>query len=257
MIAHVHRPGDPSCPFCPTNRSNFFQQSNEFLQQLPNASWIAIDEEMTGISLPPVCGGSVKPSKGDSPEQRYTSMKAVPERYSIIQLGISLFEQKSLDDSGAVDSSSFVVRKYKFTLFPPADNYLTREITLNPSAIHFLQDNNLNLDAWVREGIPFCTGAMASNVVDRFLNKLEQRSNEPGPMTPISQQKRVVLTKDEDKLFHAQSMSGLREWLDTPLPIQSSDVSGEGISLLLPRCNTFLVRNKFIQFFFVFVAVFD
>lgn len=44
---------------------------------------------MTGISLP----GSGRPSKDDTPSQRYESIKTVPERYSIIQLGLALFHE--------------------------------------------------------------------------------------------------------------------------------------------------------------------
>ena len=50
---------------------------------------MAIDEEMTGINLP----GSKRPAKDDTPQDRYQANKTVPERYSIIQLGVALFHQ--------------------------------------------------------------------------------------------------------------------------------------------------------------------
>jgi hypothetical protein len=91
------------------------------IRHLPNASWISIDEEMTGIMLPGnhnnnndnnnnnSSGGS-RPSsqqqqqhsssssssfsKDEAPVQRYAKFKQIPERYSIIQLGICLFEER-------------------------------------------------------------------------------------------------------------------------------------------------------------------
>ncbi len=69
----------------------FFQKSNDFIKRVSTASWIAIDEEMSGIQLPPSLGGALK--KDESPEDRYSTFKKVSERYSIIQLGISLFEK--------------------------------------------------------------------------------------------------------------------------------------------------------------------
>jgi hypothetical protein len=68
------------------------QQSNDFIRHLPNASLIALDEEMTGIMLPP--GMAPRPSKDDTPTLRYPILKQVPERYAMIQLGICLFEKQ-------------------------------------------------------------------------------------------------------------------------------------------------------------------
>jgi CAF1 family ribonuclease len=89
------------------------QQSSDLIRHLPNASWISIDEEMTGIMLPgnhnnnnnnnnsttgrPSCSQnqqSSSSSKDEAPLQRYAKFKQIPERYSIIQLGICLFEER-------------------------------------------------------------------------------------------------------------------------------------------------------------------
>jgi hypothetical protein len=59
------------------------------LKWLKTASYVAIDEEMTGISLP----GEKPPLKDDTPEQRYQRFKKIPERYSIISVGVSLFHK--------------------------------------------------------------------------------------------------------------------------------------------------------------------
>lgn len=68
---------------------NFFKASEDLLKQLKTASYVAIDEEMTGISLP----GEKPPLKDDTPELRYKRLKEIPERYSIISVGISLFHK--------------------------------------------------------------------------------------------------------------------------------------------------------------------
>jgi CAF1 family ribonuclease len=74
---------------------------------MPSASFIALDEEMTGIMLP---NGMGKPiSKEETPADRYVNLKLVPERYAIIQLGICLFEQKSVSVSDTVENASFRV----------------------------------------------------------------------------------------------------------------------------------------------------
>jgi hypothetical protein len=90
------------------------QQSNDFIKHLPNASLISLDEEMTGIMLPPGMAG--RPSKDDMPSDRYPAFKQIPERYSMIQLGICLFEaqpqdqaQPSSPSSTNVNNSNFIV----------------------------------------------------------------------------------------------------------------------------------------------------
>lgn len=223
-----------------STKSDFLEQSNDFIRHLPNASWIAIDEEMTGICLPP---GEVKrPSKDDSPTDRYPSLKLVPERYAIIQLGICLFEHRSSREMETSDEASFHVRRYKFTLFPPDDTRITREITLNPSSIHFLLQNNMDLNLWAQEGIPFCTGEKAEQLVGKFIERHEEVESASGPTRPKDRRRKVVLTKDDDKEFHARVMSSLREWLDAPIPGAGAP-GGEGVSFLLPRCNSFLRRS--------------
>jgi len=216
------------------------EQSNDFIRNLPNASWIAIDEEMTGISLP--FGEAKRLSKDDTPTDRYPSMKLVPERYAIIQLGICLFEHRFSRENEMSDEASFHVRRYKFTLFPPEDPRITREITLNPSSIHFLLKNNMDLNLWAQEGIPFCTGNKAEELIERFIERHMEVKAATSPTPTKDRKNRLILTKDDDKEFHARVMSSLREWLDAPIP-GAGQTGGEGVSFLLPRCNAFLRRS--------------
>ncbi|KAL3935476.1 MAG: hypothetical protein SGARI_002960, partial [Bacillariaceae sp.] len=115
---------------------------------------------------------------------------------------------------------------------------------MNPSSMHFLQNNNMDFDLWVREGIPFCAKASAEKAMARFLEREEKRTKMPEPV-PASQKKRVVLTRQEDKQFHARCITRLREWLDTPVPAHAYTHGGEGVSCLLPRCNSFLRRSLY------------
>jgi poly(A)-specific ribonuclease len=68
-------------------KSNFLTSLHDLLTHLPTASYIAIDEEMTGIRI-----NKSKPNKAELPSERYTSSwKGVPERYGILQVGVALF----------------------------------------------------------------------------------------------------------------------------------------------------------------------
>jgi len=70
-------------------QSNFSEALDLIQTLLPTASFMAIDEEMTGISL-------LDPdwSIAQSPEERYISMKKVATTYRIIQFGVCLFHKE-------------------------------------------------------------------------------------------------------------------------------------------------------------------
>ena len=75
-------------------KSNFLTQLSDFLTHLPTASYIAIDEEMTGISLPTTNHQGGRPNKLELPRVKYLrTLKGVPERYSILQVGVALFHK--------------------------------------------------------------------------------------------------------------------------------------------------------------------
>jgi hypothetical protein len=87
--SHQRSNGGEENTMTDVTKLNFLEQSNDLIRRLPAAAWIAVDEEMTGISLP----NTKRPSKDDTPAVRYPALKQVSERYSIIQLGICLFEE--------------------------------------------------------------------------------------------------------------------------------------------------------------------
>jgi len=70
-------------------RSNFLEKSQDLIDRLPTAAYAAIDLEMTGITIP----GTGRPTRDDTPQDRYPKLRPVPERYSIIQVGVALFHE--------------------------------------------------------------------------------------------------------------------------------------------------------------------
>ena len=260
-------------------KSNFIAESNDLLSRLPSAAFVAIDEEMTGITLP----NSARPSKDHTPSQRYQHLKAVPEKYSIIQLGICLFHQhpdylestrrglpcpefvavsanekllSTLPDlTDNVHSFSSLQRRYNFYMFPPADNRITREVVLNPSSVSFLNQHNMNFDLWSRQGIPYVTKDVADKLLSKFKKKqTEKREKKDSPNKNPSKfqgRTRVELSRTEDINFHARAMASLREWLDSAQPTiqprrprgnQGPEEVPEGLGFLLPQATSFQRR---------------
>jgi poly(A)-specific ribonuclease len=222
------------------------QQSNDFLLHLPRADFVAIDEEMTGISLP----SQGRPRKEQTPTERYGAQKLIPERYSIIQLGVSVHKGHS-------------VRKYNFYMFP-ADSS-SREIVLNPSAVHFLNQHSMSFDVWSKSGIAYCTREQAMDTTAKYLAaELKQQAEaaaaaasaangaQKQPSVQEALTRRVELRRSEDVAFVARTMASVREWLDTGMvPLTARAGGGGGAAapdesnqtqFLLPACNSFLRR---------------
>lgn len=177
---------------------------------------------MTGISLP----SAPRALKDDTPSQRYLSVKEVPERYSIIQFGVALFT-KNEDDVG------FTVKKYNFYLFPNGNNN-SREVTLNPAAIAFLKEHDMDFNLWTKEGIPFCTSDQASDYITKYRKTAESLREDAPLQKPSDPTTRTVeLVRPEDVNFHARAMASLREWIDS-----ARSATDEGTSFVLPHAQS-------------------
>lgn len=200
------------------------------LRHLPSADFIAIDEEMTGISIP----GSPRPRKDRTPTERFDELRQPPERYSIIQLGVSLFE---------TNGAEWKVRRYNFYMFPHASSNdpWTREVVLNPSSIAFLHQHGMSLDLWSRQGIGYHTAQGAAAKLQAYLEterqRLEEEQVRPAPTMAQTLERKVELRRPEDIDFYARTMASLREWLDV-----AHEGLADGRTFLLPACNSFLRR---------------
>mmetsp|Transcript_32385 Transcript_32385/g.65944 ORF Transcript_32385/g.65944 Transcript_32385/m.65944 type:complete len:772 (-) Transcript_32385:3612-5927(-) len=333
-------------------KSNFLEQLRDLLVHLPTASFVSIDEEMTGISLPG--SRNSRPNKVELPSERYTNLlKEVPERYAILQVGVAVFhknpkykdpsspsgggggggspsrarasstaaeeEQRLLANGGDSDamehafmhregalnqdeledltereedneadrfmafaeaaaSGNLSVRRpgdtdaqaaaraaatagirmyeeeeeeeppqpeytsriYNFYIFPNA--WSDRELTLNPSTIKFLMENNMDFNKVFEEGVPFTTVKHAEVLKERYFRKHSNNEAKNGDRTPTKKD-RVTLTSTNDIAFVARVMANLREWIDSDDSNLHNLINGqEGTSLVLPPCNAFLRR---------------
>ena len=291
-------------------KSNFLEQLRDLLLHLPTSSFVSIDEEMTGISLPG--SRNSRPNKVELPSERYTKLlKEVPERYAILQVGVALFhknpkykdpakgsdgggggspsrarasstaeeEQRLLANGGDSDvmehafmhregalnqdeledltereeengadrlneeepsQPEFTSRIYNFYIFPSA--WSDRELTLNPSTIKFLMENNMDFNKVFEEGIPFTTVKNAEVLKERYFRKHNDEAKKNGDKTPTKKDK-VTLTSTNDIAFVARVMANLREWIDSDDSNLQNVINGqEGTSLVLPPCNAFLRR---------------
>jgi len=251
-------------------KSNFVEQSNDFLDHLPSAAFVAVDEEMTGISV-----GNQRPPKDETPSQRYPDLKKAPETYSIIQLGVSLFHytgdgkspsppvirNPSEASPAAVpnrEDPDWTVRKYNFFAFPGKDS--ERSVVLNPSAVAFLHQHNISFDKWTKEGVPYLLEDQAEKAVKQYTDRVleaeaKEQQESKQPTVQEASQRRVQLRRTEDVDFFTRAMATLRNWLDTPVSATAAILNNqnpdnqneaknppEGACFMLPECNSFMRR---------------
>jgi poly(A)-specific ribonuclease len=135
-------------------------------------------------------------------------------------------------------TNEFIVRKYNFFLFPPANNNYTREVTMNPSSVAFLNEHAMNFDLWTKQGVGFVTGDVAESILAKY-KKQRQMQEQQNKASADETRRNIELTRTEDVHFHARAMASLREWIDMA---RAPDNGSEGSSFLLPPCNAFLRR---------------
>ncbi|XP_029056046.2 pre-piRNA 3'-exonuclease trimmer-like isoform X1 [Osmia bicornis bicornis] len=151
---------------------NFKEFYPELEKLINNASFIAIDTELTGIST----DNDVKYSLFDSLDVRYKKLKNTIENFSIIQFGISVFHH--VPDMNFYDAQCF-----NFYLLPRALPLTNNQITWQVGALEFLSKHNFDFNKLVNHAIPYLNELDEKNFKQyieksSFLDKLKHLSYE-------------------------------------------------------------------------------
>lgn len=218
-------------------RENFAEIYPELKSRIKNALFIAIDEEMTGIF-----DRNNRNRKNDDPSVRYARMIPVASRYSIIQVGISIFmhskSQSDIAEEGMVvedTSNEYLVYPYTFYIFP--EPYCGSDVVLSPSSIDFLNKNNMDWMKWISKGIPFINAEDEISLRKKFGQDIESNDTPNADATsavvePAPQQQRIVLQKAWDIEFMTKNMDGFSKMLEDPT---KNDFEFD-------KCNAFLMK---------------
>ena len=74
-------------------RANFLEVLPQLETDLEDCEFVAIDFEMTGISLND--RKEMRSTYADIPQERYAKMRPVATRFSIVQMGVAIFSSGS------------------------------------------------------------------------------------------------------------------------------------------------------------------
>jgi CAF1 family ribonuclease len=209
------------------------------IRHLPKAAFIAIDEEMTGISVT-----SGRPKRDQRPCEKFPDLKEAADTYNIIQLGVALFTPVGAEDeikedakdkveaspAAAVvasqprgyedvvgkdtvvqrDDCLYVVRRYNFYTFPAAPvgwnhEKKGRDIIMDPSSVAFLKQHNMSFDTWTGCGVTYTTTDAAKSILETFVAK-----QTAPPKNQEKARSAVELRRPDDISFFARTMVSFR-----------------------------------------------
>jgi hypothetical protein len=205
---------------------------DDFEKHLDAAAFVALDLEMTGISL-----AAHKESMIDTPSQRYENMRVVASTFKIIQVGLTLFTHAppSSDNDAAAD---YIARTYNVYVFAEQGT-----LTMDGSAIAFLKKHKMDFNAWMYTGVPYVdapaeeklrakydppppasidAAATAATVMAMPATPAKSTSGSPAsppqtPAPPSSAAKQpsgggVVVTRPDDVLYVESALKQIADW---------------------------------------------
>lgn len=230
-------------------KENFAEVLPGLETALQDCEFVAIDFEMTGISLPGN-GGSSRSNYGDTPKERYAKMYPISSRYNIVQMGVCIFSKSD-------DKTSLVARPYNFYTFAAEGE----DITLSLSAMHFLKGQGMDFNKWVRQGVSYTNEAGEAYLLKKLEQEREQDRQDAKATAAAAaggggggaEKSRMKLTKAADIEFVKAQMETVTAW------VESEEVEGNGggseeevreaarrfRELSLTRTNAFLRRALF------------
>ena len=128
---------------------NYEKEENRIIELIKTCDYISFDLEMTGIE------NDENNILFDTPENRYIKYKKTSEKYSIIQLGLTIFNR----EKNVQNNTSQIIYDcypYNLYLFPNANDLKTLSqdsMNLEIKSMLFNRKGKLDFNKWINEGI--------------------------------------------------------------------------------------------------------
>lgn len=241
-------------------KENFAETLPELEVALQDCEFATIDFEMSGISLPGNSGSS-RPNYGDTPQERYAKTYPISSRYNIVQMGVCIFskvpDEKTKSKKGEeAKKETLIARPFNFYTFAAEGE----DVVLSLSAMHFLKDQGMDFNKWVRQGVSYTNEAGEAYLVKKMEQEREQDRQDAEAAAAAaagggeaSEKSRIKLTRAADIDFVKAQMEMVTAWVKT----EKVEGSGKGTEeevreaarrfkeLSLTRTNAFLRRVLF------------
>ncbi|CAK8992858.1 Poly(A)-specific ribonuclease PARN (Deadenylating nuclease) (Deadenylation nuclease) (Polyadenylate-specific ribonuclease) (parn-A) [Durusdinium trenchii] len=172
-------------------KNNFNEAAAEIERLLPSVDFVAIDEEMTGISLP-----GLEEKIADLPSARFAKMRKVASNFNIIQFGVALFCKEP-------GRRKYVAHAFNFYAFPEKGL-----VNMEAGSVHFNSRNGMDWNRWILGGIPYLDQDSAESLKQFFAPPVKESEGEKPPSKP-----RIVLSNENDIEKTRVAIAALQTWL--------------------------------------------
>lgn len=82
-------------------------------------------------------------------------MRQSVNKYNIIQVGLSLFTPKGLQQFENDNKEMYEIRPYNIFVFPRVNSEFSPQINCDASAMEFNKNHNMDWQKWINEGFIF------------------------------------------------------------------------------------------------------
>eukprot|EP00741_Cyanophora_paradoxa_P002993 tig00000658_g2905.t1 len=211
-------------------KHNFESVAREIESLLPSATFVAIDEEMTGIRPLTKAGEEVV---DDSTAARYRKNRQVASTYAIIQVGVCLFHEEPVPPTPAPAPASeggeaappappaprraFVARPYNFFVFPEEFGGRNPKLVLETGAIEFNKRYKMDFNRWMYDAY----GQRALRGVPYVDRPGEEALRKHLWADYTANRRPVVLTRPTDQQFLDKCLADYKAWREQVAALES------------------------------------
>jgi hypothetical protein len=159
------------------------KRRNQFCHHLRSAAFVSFDEEMTGIRL----GAETEPVCVDGAATRYRKMRRIAQHFSLLQVGLCLWERDSSSSSlSSSNAAHWVARPFNFFVFPAtAPAGINPIVRMETEAIEFNCRFDMDFNKWIRHGVPYVNAAEERRLHEHYFGTAaEQKQAESWESSP-------------------------------------------------------------------------
>lgn len=181
-------------------KSNFIRVVDSVEALLPDADFISIDCEFTGLYT------TVSNDYLDTFEEFYTKSRQNICQFQIVQIGLSIFKMVSKTED------EFDVNSFNFYIFPKECSLLEKQdkeryFLSQASSLAFLAENGFDFNKLIRDGISYLNFSQGKLVKERMAERKNTANNRTDRITNIS---------DLDKAFLDDVMKQITDFASDP-----------------------------------------
>ena len=154
------------------NRAGWPYALHPMLAALSHAHFVALDLELSGISLKSTGVVEDGSSRMQTLQQRYEDMKEAAEKYQILQVGLTLVREDVDDRAG------YIAQPYNMYLSPIIQEHLgiDRDFAFCSASASFLIDHGFNIEGPFNNGLLYLSREEETSAVTAETARLDRKA---------------------------------------------------------------------------------